>query len=144
MGGIMISSDYSEKLQESAAKVLQALHLQDNSETLTKMELIKLLCEKLRFDIKTAREFVDAFFAEIISTLASGEPVKLTGFGSFELRDKRSRPGRNPKTNEEVLITARRVVLFHASGKLKKASNLRKLDQKTTRKFKESDLLPQT
>jgi integration host factor subunit alpha len=64
---------------------------------------------------------VEAFFDEVRSTLESGDGVKLSGFGTFELRDKPQRPGRNPKTGEDVPISARRVVTFHASGKLKRA-----------------------
>jgi len=62
---------------------------------------------------------VELFFVEIKETLEQGEPVKVSGFGKFELRDKTSRPGRNPKTGAEIPITARRVVTFRASQKLK-------------------------
>ena len=62
---------------------------------------------------------VEAFFAEISKCLASGEDVKLSGFGNFALRDKPVRPGRNPKTGKAAIISARRVVTFHASAKLK-------------------------
>ena len=62
---------------------------------------------------------VEAFFDEIRGALERGESVKLSGFGNFQLRDKPQRPGRNPKTGEEIPITARRVVTFHASQKLK-------------------------
>ena len=64
-----------------------------------------------------AKEIVELFFEEIRSTLARGEEIKISGFGNFQLRDKPQRPGRNPKTGEEVPITARRVVTFHASQK---------------------------
>jgi integration host factor subunit alpha len=62
---------------------------------------------------------VETFFDEIRNALERGEAVKLSGFGNFQLRDKPQRPGRNPKTGEEIPITARRVVTFHASQKLK-------------------------
>jgi integration host factor subunit alpha len=62
---------------------------------------------------------VDYFFEELRGALERGEEVKLSGFGMFSLRDKPPRPGRNPKTGEEIPITARRVVTFHASNKLK-------------------------
>jgi integration host factor subunit alpha len=62
---------------------------------------------------------VETFFGEIRDALERGEAVKLSGFGNFQLRDKPQRPGRNPKTGEEIPITARRVVTFHASQKLK-------------------------
>jgi len=62
---------------------------------------------------------VEAFFDEVSSSLINNEQVKLSGFGNFDLRDKRSRPGRNPKTGEEVAISARRVVTFRPGQKLK-------------------------
>ena len=62
---------------------------------------------------------VEAFFEEIRAALEEGENVKLSGFGNFELRTKSERPGRNPKTGEEIPIKARRVVTFHSSQKLK-------------------------
>jgi integration host factor subunit alpha len=62
---------------------------------------------------------VEAFFEEVRIALEAGDSVKLSGFGNFELRKKSERPGRNPKTGEEIPITARRVVTFHASQKLK-------------------------
>lgn len=64
---------------------------------------------------------VQAFFDEVVVALEGGDCVKLSGFGNFTLRDKPSRPGRNPKTGEVVPVTARRVVTFHASAKLKSA-----------------------
>jgi integration host factor subunit alpha len=62
---------------------------------------------------------VESFFEEIRMALERGDSVKLSGFGNFQLRNKPQRPGRNPKTGEEIPITARRVVTFHASQKLK-------------------------
>ena len=88
--------------------------------TLTKAELADILVEKVSEVSKNdAKEIVKLFFEEIRSTLAKGEEIKISGFGNFQLRDKPQRPGRNPKTGEEVPITARRVVTFHASQKLK-------------------------
>lgn len=87
--------------------------------TLTKAELADVLCEKVNISKVAAKEVVEAFFEEIRASLAQGEEVKISGFGNFQLRDKPQRPGRNPKTGEEVAITARRVVTFHASQKLK-------------------------
>jgi len=63
-----------------------------------------------------------AFFEEIVAALEVGDSVKLAGFGNFTLRDKTSRPGRNPKTGEVIPVTARRVATFHASEKLRKAA----------------------
>jgi len=65
------------------------------------------------------RTWSSYFFEDIKETLEQGEPVKLSGFGKFGLRDKGGRPARNPKTGEEIPITARRVVIFRAGQKLK-------------------------
>src|SRR5512135_410388 len=87
--------------------------------TLTKAELADLLFEKVGLNKREAKDMAEAFFEEIRMQLEHGESVKLSGFGNFQLRDKPQRPGRNPKTGEEIPITARRVVTFHASQKLK-------------------------
>jgi integration host factor subunit alpha len=87
--------------------------------TLTKAELADLLFEKVGLNKREAKDMVEAFFEEIRIRLEQGEGVKLSGFGNFQLRDKPQRPGRNPKTGEEIPITARRVVTFHPSQKLK-------------------------
>ena len=85
---------------------------------LTKAELAENLFDKLGFSKRDAQEPVEVFFEELRTALDSGEQVKLSGFGNFDLRDKNERPGRNPKTGEEIPITARRVVTFHPSQKL--------------------------
>lgn len=87
--------------------------------TLTKAELADLLFDKVGLNKREAKDMVESFFEEIRATLETGTSVKLSGFGNFQLRDKPQRPGRNPKTGEEIPITARRVVTFHASQKLK-------------------------
>lgn len=87
--------------------------------TLTKAELADLLFEKVGLNKREAKDMVESFFEEIRFQLEKGESVKLSGFGNFQLRDKPQRPGRNPKTGEEIPITARRVVTFHPSQKLK-------------------------
>ncbi|MFM1881265.1 MAG: Integration host factor subunit alpha [Pseudomonadota bacterium] len=86
---------------------------------LTKAELADILFDQVGLNKREAKELVDAFFEEIRIALVQGELVKLSGFGNFQLRDKSSRPGRNPKTGESIPISARRVVTFHASQKLK-------------------------
>jgi integration host factor subunit alpha len=80
--------------------------------TLTKAELADLLFEKVGLNKREAKDMVEAFFEEIRNALERGDGVKLSGFGNFQLRDKPQRPGRNPKTGEEIPITARRVVTF--------------------------------
>ena len=87
--------------------------------TLTKAELADLLFEKVGLNKREAKNMVEAFFNVIGDALEQNEQVKLSGFGKFILRDKPQRPGRNPKTGEEIPIMARRVVTFHASQKLK-------------------------
>jgi integration host factor subunit alpha len=68
---------------------------------------------------KEARKLANSCFEELIASLAVGENVRLSGFGNFDLRDKAARPGRNPKTGEDIAITARRVVTFRPGEKLK-------------------------
>jgi integration host factor subunit alpha len=87
--------------------------------TLTKAELADLMFEKVGLNKREAKDMVESFFEEIRMALERGDSVKLSGFGNFQLRNKPQRPGRNPKTGEEIPITARRVVTFHASQKLK-------------------------
>ena len=87
--------------------------------TLTKADLADLLYDKVGLNKREAIDMVEAFFEELRKALEQGDIVKLSGFGNFQLRDKPQRPGRNPKTGEEIPITKRRVVTFHASQKLK-------------------------
>ena len=87
--------------------------------TLTKAEMAANLFIQMGLNKLEARDLIKAFFAEISQTLISGEDVKLSGFGNFQLLDKHSRPGRNPKTGEEVVISARRVATFRAGNKLR-------------------------
>lgn len=88
--------------------------------TLTKADMIDHLTIRLRMTRQDARKLVDTFFGEISQSLADGKEVKLSGFGNFELKDKKSRPGRNPKTGEVVAIKARRVVTFKAGQKFRR------------------------
>jgi len=86
---------------------------------LTKADMTEQLYEELGFNKREAKELVEMFFEEIRGALEEGDQVKLSGFGNFELRDKNERPGRNPKTGEEIPITALRVVTFRPGQKLK-------------------------
>ncbi|MCH9829073.1 MAG: integration host factor subunit alpha [Pseudomonadota bacterium] len=86
---------------------------------LTKAELAEALFAQLGLNKREAKEFVDLFFEDVRAALESGDQVKLSGFGNFELRDKNQRPGRNPKTGEEIPISARRVVTFRPGQKLR-------------------------
>ena len=75
--------------------------------------------DQLGLNKREAKEVVELFFEEISRSLEDNVQVKLSGFGNFELKEKKERPGRNPKTGEDVRISARRVVTFHAGQKLK-------------------------
>ena len=86
---------------------------------LTKADMVEQLTIRLRLTRQQARKLVDGFFEEISQSLADGKEVKLSGFGNFELKDKKSRPGRNPKTGESIPVEARRVVTFKAGQKLR-------------------------
>ena len=93
----------------------------DSLETpaLTKAQLAELLFDRIGLNKRESKDMVDAFFDLITSRLVSGEDVKISGFGNFQIRTKAPRPGRNPRTGESIPIEARRVVTFHASLKLK-------------------------
>jgi len=86
---------------------------------LTKAEMAENLCTKFDMNKRDAKELVENFFEEIRVALEQGEAMKLSGFGNFELREKGERPGRNPKTGEDIPISARRVVTFRPGQKLK-------------------------
>ena len=86
---------------------------------LTKADMAKSLFNEMGLNKREARELVDLFFEELEASLADGEQIRLGGFGNFYLRDKNARPGRNPKTGENVPIPARRVVIFRAGQKLR-------------------------
>tara|TARA_B100000945_G_scaffold316307_1_gene316976 strand:- start:1733 stop:2047 length:315 start_codon:yes stop_codon:yes gene_type:complete len=86
---------------------------------LTKADLAEQLFDQLGLNKREAKEVVELFFEEISRSLEDNIQVKLSGFGNFELKEKKERPGRNPKTGEDVPISARRVVTFHAGQKLK-------------------------
>ncbi len=86
---------------------------------LTQADMAESLFNEMGLNRKEARDLVHLYFHQLVACLALGEPVKLSGFGNFDLRDKKERPGRNPRTGEKVLITARRVVIFSPGNKLK-------------------------
>lgn len=111
----VLAADLDRAVQEAKARSQAEKELP----TLTKAELAELLFEQVGLNKREAKDMVETFFDEIRNSLERGESVKLSGFGNFQLRDKPQRPGRNPKTGEEIPITARRVVTFHASQKLK-------------------------
>ncbi len=86
---------------------------------LTKADMAERLFEEVGLNKRESKELVESFFEEIRGALEAGTAVKLSGFGNFDIRDKNERPGRNPKTGEEIPISARRVVTFRPGQKLK-------------------------
>ncbi len=86
---------------------------------LTKAQLAELLFEQIGLNKRESKDMIDAFFDLIAESLVSGQDVKISGFGNFQIRTKAARPGRNPRTGELIPIEARRVATFHASHKLK-------------------------
>ena len=86
---------------------------------LTKADIAEQLFTELGISKRDAKELVELFFEDVRLALENGEQVKISGFGNFELRTKNERPGRNPKTGEDIPITARRVVTFRPGQKLK-------------------------
>ena len=87
--------------------------------TITKDSLVEMVHNEVGLNKREAKEFIECFFEEIKKSLEGGNDIKLSGFGNFILRNKSSRPGRNPKTGEEVTISQRRVVTFKSGLKLK-------------------------
>ena len=87
--------------------------------TITKNSLVNLLHDEVGLNKREAKEFIDTFFEVIKLELENGNDVKISGFGNFNLRDKAARPGRNPKTGEDVTISERRVVTFKSGLKLR-------------------------
>ncbi len=85
---------------------------------LTKADMAESLFNELGLNKREARELVDLYFHQLVACLVLGEPVKLSGFGNFDLRDKKERLGRNPRTGEKIPVAARRVVTFRPGKKL--------------------------
>jgi integration host factor subunit alpha len=90
---------------------------------LTKAQLSVMLFDQLGLNKREAHDFIDAFFDMLFNELVEGQDVKISGFGNFEVRNKSARPGRNPRTGEDVIIPPRRVITFKASGLLKTQIN---------------------
>ena len=91
--------------------------------TVTRADLMKAVYQEVGLSRKESAHLVESVLEEITSTLAQGEAVKLSSFGTFSLRHKGQRRGRNPKTGEEVPILSRRVLIFRASHVLKDRIN---------------------
>ena len=90
---------------------------------MTKADIVEAVYQRIGFSKKDSAELVDLVFETLKETLEKGEKVKISGFGNFVVRQKKARKGRNPKTGEEIEISARRVLTFKPSQVLKKALN---------------------
>ncbi|HJN73381.1 MAG TPA: integration host factor subunit alpha [Myxococcota bacterium] len=93
------------------------------SRTMTKADLVERIYENVGFSKKEAAEIVEAVFEEMKQALESGDKIKISGFGNFVVRRKAARKGRNPQTNETIVISARKVLTFKPSQVLKAALN---------------------
>jgi integration host factor subunit alpha len=91
--------------------------------TLTKLSLVENIFNQLEFSKKDSVEYVESVISILKSALEAGEDVKISGFGKFEVKQKKNRRGRNPKTGETIIIEARRVVSFKPSDLLRKNIN---------------------
>jgi len=91
--------------------------------TVTKADMVKIICDKMGWALKESTEIVEQVFDIMKETLASGEKIKISGFGNFNVRTKRPRKGRNPKSGEEMVISGRKVVTFKPSSILRKVLN---------------------
>ena len=87
--------------------------------TITKDSLVEMIHNEVGLNKREAKELIECFFEQIKASLENGNDIKFSGFGNFILRKKSPRPGRNPKTGEEVTISERRVVTFKSGLKLK-------------------------
>ena len=111
-GGSVVDNDDESQVNRVTLSTIE-------TPTLTKAELAELLFERLGLNKRESKDMVEAFFDLIHATLVSGDDVKMSGFGNFNIRRTAPRPGRNPRTGESIPIKARNVVTFHASHKLK-------------------------
>ncbi len=109
-GTTSLESAVTKKIRVGGERLLNAL---------TKAKMADQLFDELGLNKREAKEIVELFFDEMLGSLEKNVQVKLSGFGNFDLREKGERPGRNPKTGEEIPITARRVVTFRPGQKLK-------------------------
>jgi integration host factor subunit alpha len=91
--------------------------------TLTKAEFVEAVYSQVGLSRRDSAEVVELLFESIKETLARGEPVKVSGFGNFVVREKKARVGRNPQTGRDIEISARRVLTFKPSQVLKDVLN---------------------
>lgn len=106
-----------------------------SNSTVTKADIVERVYEKIGFSKKEASDLVELVFDALRGTLVRGEKVKISGFGKFEVKQKKSRIGRNPQTGDRITITARRVLNFSPSQVLKAMLNGKSADFKGTDEF---------
>jgi integration host factor subunit alpha len=110
---------------------------------MTKADIVEALYEKVGFSKKEAADLVEMVFDTIKSTLSQGQKIKISGFGNFVVREKRSRVGRNPQTGQSIEISARRVLTFRPSQVLRAEVNAslegKPVDADALRKAREED-----
>ncbi len=91
--------------------------------TLTKDVLVEMIRDKVGYPVKEAKDILEMMLEEVKLKLEEGRDVKISGFGKWTIKEKRARPGRNPHTGDKIEISARRVVTFHPSDKLRMSVN---------------------
>jgi integration host factor subunit alpha len=90
---------------------------------LTKIDIAEKIHDELEFTKKESIDILESFISLMKDTLKAGEDIKVSGFGNFEIKQKKDRIGRNPQTGESMTITSRRILTFKPSGKLRTAIN---------------------
>ena len=91
--------------------------------TITRLDVAEAIYTEVGLSRKDSGEILDMIVDEIVKVLSAGRDVKLSSFGTFSLRDKRARTGRNPKTGVEAVISSRRVISFKPSQTMRKTIN---------------------
>src|SRR5438270_5613398 len=119
--GVLVA--YMARIRKSSPAFDPIRGLRVSSCSMTKADVIESVCNKVGFSKKESAEIVEMVFDTLKDTLERGEKIKLSGFGNFVVREKKSRVGRNPQTGQEIEISARRVLTFRPSQVLKNALN---------------------
>ena len=99
------------------------ISMEQNLDTLTKEKIAEQMQTKLGINTKEGKDYLELILEQVKSELENGKDVKISGFGKWSVRSKQARPGRNPHTGGKIEITARQVITFHPSDKLRTAIN---------------------
>ncbi len=123
--GAISQIEFCSGEQESHSNFFMLIGIGDSAVegTLTKDALIEMIRDKVGYPVKEAKEILEIILEEVKLKLEEGHEVKISGFGKWTVKEKRSRPGRNPHTGDRIEISARRVVTFHPSDKLRDSVN---------------------